>query len=61
MRSVPDAQRAVEAMNGRSLHGRQIRVDYSATQRAHAPTPGEYRGQPRPLGELIFLRDEFLC
>ena len=27
------------------LHGRRVRVDYSSTTRAHAPTPGEYRGR----------------
>jgi transformer-2 protein len=51
MDSIADAQRAVDQLNGTNLHGRQIRVDFSATQRAHAPTPGEYRGQARPQSE----------
>lgn len=29
------------------LDGRRIRVDYSVTDRPHAPTPGEYMGTRR--------------
>jgi len=29
------------------LNGRRIRVDYSVTDRPHAPTPGEYMGHRR--------------
>jgi len=32
------------------LHGRRLRVDFSATTRPHEPTPGEYRG-PRRVEE----------
>lgn len=48
MRSTEDATRAIEKLNGIELHGRNIRVDYSATTKPHAPTPGEYRGEKRP-------------
>ena len=50
MRSIEAAARVVDKMNGSVLHGRTLRVDFSATQKAHAPTPGEYKGQPRPVG-----------
>lgn len=32
------------------LNGRRIRVDYSVTDRPHAPTPGEYMGHRRTIG-----------
>lgn len=32
------------------LNGRRIRVDYSVTDRPHAPTPGEYMGHRRRPG-----------
>lgn len=32
------------------LNGRRIRVDYSVTDRPHAPTPGEYMGHRRRRG-----------
>lgn len=51
MRQVEDAGRCIEKLNGMVLHGRAIRVDYSATQKAHAPTPGEYRGEKRPFDD----------
>ncbi|BEI85038.1 hypothetical protein CcaverHIS002_0504390 [Cutaneotrichosporon cavernicola] len=51
MRSTEDATRAIEKLNGIELHGRNIRVDYSATTKPHAPTPGEYRGEKRPLDD----------
>ena len=51
MRDVETASRAIEQMNGVELHGRKIRVDYSSTSRAHDPTPGEYRGNPRPVDD----------
>lgn len=51
MRSIEDAGRCIEKLNGMMLHGRAIRVDYSATQKPHAPTPGEYKGEKRPLGK----------
>ncbi|GAA5899470.1 hypothetical protein JCM8208_000566, partial [Rhodotorula glutinis] len=47
MGSVDDAQRGIDDMNGVDLHGRRIRVDFSATRRPHEPTPGEYRGPKR--------------
>ncbi|KAL7421670.1 hypothetical protein Q5752_003439 [Cryptotrichosporon argae] len=47
MRTIDDATRAIDKLNGVTLHGRAIRVDYSATQKPHAPTPGEYRGEKR--------------
>lgn len=33
--------------NFQELNGRRIRVDYSVTDRPHAPTPGEYMGHRR--------------
>jgi transformer-2 protein len=49
MREVEGATKCIENLNGMVLHGRAIRVDYSATHKAHAPTPGEYRGEKRPF------------
>lgn len=40
-----DAVRAKEAMNGANLDGREIRTDFSLTDKAHAPTPGRYMGR----------------
>ncbi|WWD02894.1 hypothetical protein V865_000936 [Kwoniella europaea PYCC6329] len=51
MRTIEDATRAIEKLNGLSLHGRNIRVDFSATQKPHAPTPGQYMGVKRPTHE----------
>ena len=34
-------------MRLQDLHGRKLRVDFSATTRPHNPTPGEYRGNKR--------------
>ncbi|WVO16222.1 hypothetical protein L204_103893 [Cryptococcus depauperatus] len=48
MRTVEDAERCIEKLNGLSLHGRNIRVDYSATQKPHSSTPGQYMGTKRP-------------
>lgn len=49
MRTVEDAARCIEKLNGLSLHGRNIRVDYSATQKPHSSTPGQYMGAKRPV------------
>ncbi|KAK8864330.1 hypothetical protein IAR55_001577 [Kwoniella newhampshirensis] len=51
MRTIEDAERCIDKLNGLNLHGRNIRVDFSATQKPHAPTPGEYRGVKRPIDE----------
>lgn len=51
MKDVESATEAIQQMNGVELHGRRIRVDYSSTSRAHDPTPGEYRGNPRPADD----------
>ncbi|GAA5976291.1 hypothetical protein JCM5350_001407 [Sporobolomyces pararoseus] len=48
--SVQDAEKAIAELNGIDLHGRRLRVDFSATTRPHEPTPGEYRG-PRRVEE----------
>ncbi|EIN10247.1 RNA-binding domain-containing protein [Punctularia strigosozonata HHB-11173 SS5] len=47
MATVEDATKAIENLNGVDLNGRRIRVDYSVTERPHAPTPGEYMGHRR--------------
>lgn len=47
MKDLDGAAAVIKALNGIDLHGRRIRVDYSVTHRAHDPTPGEYRGEPR--------------
>lgn len=35
------------------LHGRYIRTDFSATQRAHTPTPGRYMGYAARLSVVL--------
>ena len=35
-----DATDARDALNGKNIDGRDVRVDYSITKRAHSPTPG---------------------
>ncbi|KAJ3477359.1 hypothetical protein NLJ89_g12421 [Agrocybe chaxingu] len=47
MGSVEEATKCVQELNGIELNGRRIRVDYSVTDRPHAPTPGEYMGHRR--------------
>jgi len=47
MATVEDAGRCIQELNGVDLNGRRIRVDYSVTDRPHAPTPGEYMGHRR--------------
>ncbi|KIJ37430.1 hypothetical protein M422DRAFT_60986 [Sphaerobolus stellatus SS14] len=47
MSTVEEASRCVQELNGIDLNGRRIRVDYSVTDRPHAPTPGEYMGHRR--------------
>jgi transformer-2 protein len=56
MRTVEDAQRAIESLNGAVLNGRPVRVDFSATQKAHNPTPGQYKGERKPACELSHQR-----
>jgi len=45
---LDDARRAREECNGCTVDGRRLRVDFSATQRPHTPTPGMYMGKPTP-------------
>ncbi|KAG9102006.1 hypothetical protein FS749_000571 [Ceratobasidium sp. UAMH 11750] len=47
MSSVDEAAQCVQELNGLELNGRRIRVDYSTTEKPHAPTPGEYMGYRR--------------
>ncbi|KAG8218299.1 hypothetical protein J3R82DRAFT_3913 [Butyriboletus roseoflavus] len=47
MSAVEEATRCIQELNGIELNGRRIRVDYSVTDRPHAPTPGEYMGHRR--------------
>ncbi|KAE9388033.1 RNA-binding domain-containing protein [Gymnopus androsaceus JB14] len=51
MSAVEDATRCIQELNGVDLNGRRIRVDYSVTDRPHAPTPGEYMGHRRATRE----------
>jgi len=44
--NIEDATEAREKMNGTEMDGRNIRVDFSITRRAHTPTPGMYMGRP---------------
>jgi transformer-2 protein len=39
--------RVLLTQDAQDLNGRRIRVDYSVTDRPHAPTPGEYMGHRR--------------
>lgn len=55
MRKTEHAAEAIKYLNGYSLHGRNIRVDYSSTTKPHNPTPGQYLGEKKPLRELILL------
>ncbi|EKM59563.1 uncharacterized protein PHACADRAFT_250155 [Phanerochaete carnosa HHB-10118-sp] len=50
MSTVEEASRCIKELNGVELNGRRIRVDYSVTDRPHAPTPGEYMGHRRRRG-----------
>ncbi|KAG8835512.1 hypothetical protein FRC18_000350 [Serendipita sp. 400] len=47
MSSVDEATRCIQELNGVEMNGRRIRVDFSVTERPHAPTPGEYMGLRR--------------
>ncbi|KAI9296794.1 RNA-binding domain-containing protein [Neoconidiobolus thromboides FSU 785] len=42
--TVSDATKAKGMMDGKYLHNRKIRVDYSLTKKPHSPTPGIYLG-----------------
>lgn len=44
--STEDAKVAKEQCSGMKIDGKNIRVDYSITERAHTPTPGIYMGKP---------------
>ena len=44
---------AKETAPGTDIDGHKIRVDYSLTDRAHTPTPGQYLG--RTSYETFFL------
>lgn len=57
MATVEDATRCIQELNGVDLNGRRIRVDYSVTDRPHAPTPGEYMGHRRSTRDSRDHRD----
>lgn len=59
MRTTEDAARCIEKLNGLSLHGRNIRVDYSATQKPHSSTPGQYMGAKRPVRDDSYGRGRY--
>ncbi|KAG9018191.1 hypothetical protein FRB90_011889, partial [Tulasnella sp. 427] len=56
MSTVEEATACIEKLNGVELDGRRIRVDYSVTDRPHAPTPGEYMGTRRDEGRRGYGR-----
>ncbi|KEP52728.1 transformer-2 protein-like alpha (TRA-2 alpha)-like RNA recognition motif protein [Rhizoctonia solani 123E] len=58
MSTPEEAARCITELNGLDLNGRRIRVDYSTTERPHAPTPGEYMGHRRPEYEERRRRDD---
>lgn len=55
MRTIEDAQRCIDKLNGVALQGRPIRVDFSATRKPHNPTPGQYMGERKPMREFLLL------
>ncbi|KAF8632396.1 hypothetical protein AX17_004837 [Amanita inopinata Kibby_2008] len=57
MATVEEATRCIQELNGVELNGRRIRVDYSVTDRPHAPTPGEYMGHRRSYRDSYYGRD----
>ncbi|KAL4075640.1 hypothetical protein J3A83DRAFT_4356879 [Scleroderma citrinum] len=59
MASVEEATRCIQELNGVELNGRRIRVDYSITDRPHAPTPGEYMGHRRSYRDSYSGRDSY--
>ncbi|KAH7931403.1 RNA-binding domain-containing protein, partial [Leucogyrophana mollusca] len=59
MSSVEEATRCIQELNGVELNGRRIRVDYSVTDRPHAPTPGEYMGHRRSNRDTYSGRDSY--
>ncbi|RZC41843.1 serine hydrolase [Asbolus verrucosus] len=44
--NTEDAKVAKDQCTGMKINGKNIRVDYSITERAHTPTPGIYMGKP---------------
>ncbi|GBE79131.1 Transformer-2 beta [Sparassis crispa] len=59
MSTVDEASRCIKELNGVDLNGRRIRVDYSVTDRPHAPTPGEYMGHRRRRGRDAYPSRDF--
>ncbi|KIL67231.1 hypothetical protein M378DRAFT_185717 [Amanita muscaria Koide BX008] len=57
MSTTEEATRCINELNGVELNGRRIRVDYSVTDRPHAPTPGEYMGHRRSYRDSYSGRD----
>jgi len=45
-KTMDDAVKAKEAMNGSKVDGYCIRTDFSLTEKPHNPTPGRYMGRP---------------
>ncbi|KAL1490736.1 hypothetical protein ABEB36_013384 [Hypothenemus hampei] len=44
--NTDDAKVAKDQCSGMKINGKNIRVDFSITERAHTPTPGIYMGKP---------------
>ncbi|KAI8064577.1 hypothetical protein BC940DRAFT_91414 [Gongronella butleri] len=47
MASAEDADRAIDAMNGQEIDGRNITVEKAKRSKARTPTPGRYHGPPK--------------
>jgi len=55
--NVEDASRAKEEMHGTRIGGKEIRIDFSMTQRPHSPTPGRYMGHKQARDRRPSYRD----
>lgn len=63
---IGDAIAAKDGLSGTQIDGRDIRLDFSMTQKAHSPTPGTYMGGPedrrhdKPNGHRTSSKDDYV-